>query len=589
MSDHEADYVPVEANEDSPPARNLRRRSSGESAEVTARESSRKKARNQSSAAAWSTRLPNDLPSLVALKDPVDRLLRQQDYNEGLSLRVLRAALTLQEDWLVDCKKKGEGDRGKRIPKPNVRQTVCRLLGLSPVTYGNIMGRYLKQKEVYSSQNGGNTKAKQTRIPQTKSVQVGVREFVRSYRRQRMRVTARQVLDYFVDKELISVERDITGSYEKKWFATAYRSTRRWLQKNSYRRGARKGNIVFKPELEAERDYYLKEFFTNRLRCEQMHSVPVVQGLREVYLDESYIHHHYHRFDDSLWDPSDDQDVQVGKMKHKGSRYCFLAAIQGADPRVKDPVAKEAKGGLVPGSLWTFCPQAKKDSTGDYHKVFNSSNFIKWWKVQLLPNLHQPSLIMMDNAKYHKTYPADVPKISGARKARVQEYLEYRGLPYDASDTVAILKDIAGRYIKEHELQECSKLAAEQGHRVLFTPKYHSDMQPIELTWARIKGEVGRQYTNNTTLKQVYERLMVAFDRLEREGNASVEGMIRKAASIALTFYKEEQEDEPPGTLPNPHDEEGEGDEEQEDDELEEDVREDSDASGDEYGATAQV
>jgi hypothetical protein len=44
-----------------------------------------------------------------------------------------------------------------------------------------------------------------------------------------------------------------------------------------------------------------------------------------------------------------------------------------------------------------------------------------------------------------------------------------------------------------------------------------------------------------------------------------------------------------PGTLPNPHDEEGEGDEEQEDDELEEDVREDSDASGDEYGETAQV
>ena len=112
-----------------------------------------------------------------------------------------------------------------------------------------------------------------------------------------------------------------------------------------------------------------------------------------------------------FWDPNDDKDLQVGKTMHKGRRYCFMAAIQGADPRVEPPNRSDSeKAGLVPGTFWAFCPQKKTDHTGDYHKVFNGSNFVNWWKTQLLPNLHQPSIIYMDNAKYHKTLPSHAPK-----------------------------------------------------------------------------------------------------------------------------------------------------------------------------------
>jgi transposase len=544
MTDNGDDYVPPDDNEGSPVRRTLRRRSRDASDEVGRPESSRKRVRTtREPLPVRSTCLPNDLPSLRALKEPVNRLLRKQDYNEGLSLRVIRAALTIQEDWLEECKKKGEGERGKRIPKPNVRASVCRLFGVAPVTYGSIMGKYLNHKEVYSSENGGNTRPKQTRIPMTKGVQVAVRNFVRGYRLQRKRVTGRQVLDFLVEKGFLVIQHEHTGGYEKESFRTAYRNVRLWMSYNGYKRGKRKGSIRFKDALIVERDLYLRAFFDNRTRCERMLSVPVIKGLREVYLDESYIHHHYHRNDDSCWDPNDDQDIQVGKAPAKGNRYCFLAAIQGADPRVKDPLLPEEKAGMVVGSLWAFCPQRKGDHKGDYHKVFNSKNFIEWWKQQLLPNLKQPSLILMDNAKYHKTYPSSVPKVSQIRKAAIQEYLESKGVAYGAKDTVAILRDIARKTIETMERRECVLLAEEQGHTVMFTPSYHSDIQPIELLWAKVKGQVGRQYDINTTLALVYERLMTAFEEVTLTGHDSIAGMIRKAASIAMKFYEGAQVD----------------------------------------------
>jgi hypothetical protein len=133
------------------------------------------------------------------------------------------------------------------------------------------------------------------------------------------------------------------------------------------------------------------------------------------------------------------------------------------------------KAGLVPNSRWAFCPTAggKKAHTGDYHKVFNSTNFIVWWKTQLLRNLNQPSLIMMDNAAYHKTYPSTIPKVARMKRAEVVAYLEGKSIVYDPKDTVNVLKQNIRTYITDHEMRECELLAEEQGHKVLFTPAEH--------------------------------------------------------------------------------------------------------------------
>lgn len=61
------------------------------------------------------------------------------------------------------------------------------------------------------------------------------------------------------------------------------------------------------------------------------------------------------------------------------------------------------------------------------------------------------------------------------------------------------------------------QLDKEHGHRVIFTPPHYSDLQPIELLWARIKGAVSRQYTKSTTLEDVSNRLNHQFQLLDSE------------------------------------------------------------------------
>ena len=69
-------------------------------------------------------------------------------------------------------------------------------------------------------------------------------------------------------------------------------------------------------------------------------------------------------------------------------------------------------------------------------------------------------------------------------------------------------------------------MAEAAGHKVLYSPPHHSDLQPIELVWANVKGTVGRQYTTNTTFKTVLTRLKKAFDELD---TITVWGCINKA------------------------------------------------------------
>ena len=95
---------------------------------------------------------------------------------------------------------------------------------------------------------------------------------------------------------------------------------------------------------------------------------------QKVCPDEFYVHDHYHCCDKSLWDPNDDQELQVWS-NNKGKQYCFIAAIQGPSP------TGYAKGknlaGLVPNSFCFFCPN-QNEQTGKYHKVFNGKTFSSW-------------------------------------------------------------------------------------------------------------------------------------------------------------------------------------------------------------------
>jgi hypothetical protein len=150
MTDNGDDYTPMEDNEGSPAARVLRRRSAEESGGVTGRASARKKARMDSSQGSH-FRLPASLETLVELKESLGRRLHEADYDVYTSLRVVKAALTLQEDYLLEKRKRGKDKSKGVVPPPRVRATICRLFGLSPNTYTSIVSAYIRDRSHYAS------------------------------------------------------------------------------------------------------------------------------------------------------------------------------------------------------------------------------------------------------------------------------------------------------------------------------------------------------------------------------------------------------------------------------------------------------
>ncbi|TYZ53702.1 hypothetical protein PybrP1_002586 [[Pythium] brassicae (nom. inval.)] len=137
------------------------------------------------------------------------------------------------------------------------------------------------------------------------------------------------------------------------------------------------------------------------------------------------------------------------------------------------------------------------------------------------------ALIILDNAKYHKTLPHDTAK-SNASKANMQ-------IAFDASESRSQLWAKLAEHIARCVVPEVCTMARTAGHGVLFTPRHHSDLQPIELVLTIVKGEVGRQYTTDTTFADVKHRLDQAFERLS---GGEVAGCIRKTHSVLEQLAK---------------------------------------------------
>jgi hypothetical protein len=152
---------------------------------------------------------------------------------------------------------------------------------------------------------------------------------------------------------------------------------------------------------------------------------------------------------------------------------------------------------------------------------------------------------MLDNVAYHCVYGEGVPQWYRMKKQECINYLSTNGIVFDPTMSVTEMKQLVKHFIANNVKIEVNRLAEEGGHTVLFTPAYHSDLQPIELVLALIKGNVGQQYSNQTTLDMVYERLIHEFNQLEDNGHQSINGMIEKRAALALEFHgKTDAEDE---------------------------------------------
>ena len=117
----------------------------------------------------------------------------------------------------------------------------------------------------------------------------------------------------------------------------------------------------------------------------------------------------------------------------------------------------------------------------------------------------------------------------------MQQACAERGIPFNPNDLKCVLWEKLREYNRSYVMPLVKTMALERGHEVMYSPPHHSDLQPIELVWAVVKGEVGRQYTINTTFAQVLERLHSSFANLQSK---TVQGCINKANSHLQKLYE---------------------------------------------------
>ncbi len=429
-------------------------------------------------------------------------------------------------------------DRAKhpdRKKKPgNFQGRVASLLQYSKDTVGNVYAAWRRGESVTAARPPANRRAKRTRIPRTKGVLIGVRNFVRDQRARKQRVVARHVWDMMRQCGVLDVdEKDARDC------ASSQRAVRRYLEVHGFRRGDKStAEIGEKSSVLEARSRYLQRLVDNA-------ALPFDQQLRFVDLDESYIHHHYRRHHDSLFDPNDESATEP-RGKHKGQRYCFVAGIQGRNPRKRQTDQQDAsdRASLIRDSVHIF---KSSSSSGDYHKNFNGKNFCQWFKEKLLPNLKHPSLIRMDNAAYHHTKPENAPKRGKMKKAELMALLTTLNIAFGPKDLMPTLNLKLKEYLATIEEDVVSSARA-AGHEVVFTPPYHCDLQPIELVWSQVKGDVGRQYDIDTTMATVLTRLNAAFDRIAAEPDRIARLYMHVAAIERAYLQQDDEEGDPPAT-----------------------------------------
>ena len=94
---------------------------------------------------------------------------------------------------------------------------------------------------------------------------------------------------------------------------------------------------------------------------------------------------------------------------------------------------------------------------------------------------------------------------SQMRKAVLQKWLTDRGITWEEPWLRARLMQEVDRYRDKKPMVEI--LAEEKGHKVLFLPVHHPELNPIEFVWATVKNYCGTVFSNSTSFKEQRQHL----------------------------------------------------------------------------------
>ncbi|ETV91531.1 hypothetical protein H310_13913 [Aphanomyces invadans] len=370
--------------------------------------------------------------------------------------------------------------------RSDVTGTISRLLLRSNKTVKGVLCEFLGRGSLFEADPPLNTKNHPSRVPTSASVRSLVRTFIRDRWVTRTRTVAWDVLALLIDHNVVFV-----GATRPNDYSAGFRAVQVFLSNEGYARGKRAGRTEFrmtKADEMAWDAYFSMMVPTGVMRPRR----PV------VHLDESFIQHHYTRHEDSLYDP----EHSTTRPKYKGRRFCLIA-------------------GIIDEGLDIFVGGKKNGKTvKDYHSMFNHAYFVDWFEKLLdeVENLGWASAVfVMDNPKYHKGRPFDTPKGNWKKDDLYQECVKFKVLGASSTDLKAMIWAALKKHIEEHIPPVVVEMARTRGHHVVFSAPGFSDLQPIEMVWANVKGTVGRAYTSTctTTFAGVRDRLDRVFYELD--------------------------------------------------------------------------
>jgi transposase len=109
----------------------------------------------------------------------------------------------------------------------------------------------------------------------------------------------------------------------------------------------------------------------------------------------------------------------------------------------------------------------------------------KWFEEKVLPGLTEPTIIILDNARYHSRMVETRPSSSWT-KLKISEWLQNRNIDFDPDSLKCELLEISKKYplTKEYVVDN---LALQYGHVVLRLPPYHCQFNTIEMVWGIAK------------------------------------------------------------------------------------------------------
>ncbi len=365
-------------------------------------------------------------------------------------------------------------DRNKLTPaEPSVKRTAD-ALGIGAATVKRIMADYNRDPFLLDKP----TKLRGRPIyAVSASYQESTRSYIRAANKRGEYITLADIINF--------LKEEYPGESFSK--ATLARTLNRWGFE--FGQGIRSQHLKEKDHVIAARQRYLREMRKNRVRGK---GTGIIRP--EVYLDESYVNKNHSN--DFIWYYGED-GPWVQKPTGKGERLIIINAI--------------TKSGWIPGSKLVFKSTRK---TGDYHGQMNWELFKKWFTEMLLPNIPKHSLIIMDNAPYHNILSEHSPPTPQSSKKKIKEWLEQNKI-YCRDD--CLKPELVELIIKmaPEPIYAIDEIALSFGHKVLRTPPYHPELQPIEKCWGVVKNHVARNC--DFTMKNLIKQLDCGFNKVTSE------------------------------------------------------------------------